>query len=253
MQKINDIKIDVLKTKQDKKINLHQNMFHDYYPNILISARKNSGKSNLIYNIIKNIVVPKRLNKIFFFCKTFENDMTYQAMAEKLDKYNIEYQVFDDIKCVDENTGKLKYILNDVMNEMKQGVENDKERFKKTKYSYPLYIIVFDDFSDCLREKKIIENYIKRNRHYRAVSLIAQHQFKDVAPGIRSNINYLILYKNVPLKDLETIYDTYFNNISFERFLEIYNDAVKEPFNFLYINTNDNTDLRKNFNFKYNI
>lgn len=253
MQKINDIKIDVLKTKQDKKINLHQNMFYDYYPNILISARKNSGKSNLIYNIIKNIVVPKRLNKIFFFCKTFENDMTYQAMAEKLDKYNIEYEVFDDIKCIDENTGKLKNILNDVMNEMKQGVQNDKERFKKTKYSYPLYIIVFDDFSDCLREKKIIENYIKRNRHYRAISVISQHQFKDVAPGIRSNINYLILFKNVPLKDLETIYDTYFNNISFERFLEIYNDAVKEPFNFLYINTNDTNDIRKNFNFKYNI
>lgn len=253
MIKINDIKIDVLKTKQDKKINLHQKIFDNYFPNILISSRKNSGKSNLIYNILKNVIVPKRLNKIFFFCKTFENDQTYQAMTEKLNKYNIEFEVFDDIKCIDENTGKIKNKINDVINEMKEGLNFDKDKYNKSKYSYPLYVIVFDDISDCLRQGRIVESLVKKNRHYRCICIIAQHQIRDVAPGTRSNINYLILYKNIPLKDLECIYDTYFNNMSFERFLEIYNDAVEEPYSFLFINTDNNNDIRKNFNFKYNI
>lgn len=253
MQKINDIKIDVLKTKQDKKINLHQKMFDNYFSNIFISSKKMSGKSNLIFNILKNVIVPKRLNKVFFFCKTFDNDLTYQAMTDKLDKYNIEFEVFDDIKCIDENTGKFKNKIDDVINEMKEGLKLDKDRYNRSKYSYPLYVICFDDISDCLRNGKSVEALLKKNRHYRCIIIISSQRFQDLAPGARSNINYLILYKNVPLKELEYIYDTYFNNMSFERFLEIYNDATNERFNFLYINTDDTTDIRKNFNYKYNI
>ena len=70
-------------------------MFPLLYNNIFLIAKKKSGKSNVIYNILD-----KGANKhtnILFFVPTFHRDAVYMKMAEMLDKKKINNQVFSDI------------------------------------------------------------------------------------------------------------------------------------------------------------
>jgi hypothetical protein len=246
MNKINNINIQVLKNKENEKPNLISEMFNNAYPNIYIQSKKNSGKTNLIYNIISFCAVPKK-TKIYWFSKTAENDKTSLLIFEKLEKYNINYEIVDELEYFDENGKKQKNIINKIINDVKSELEFNKEKIKKSKYLYPRYIFIFDDFSEALRNKAI-EPLLKKNRHYKILSIISSQYFNDISPGARANINYLILFSDVPVKKLKDIYDTYINNMTFEQFLEIYNNVTSEKYQFLYINTDDPKDLRKNFN-----
>ena len=85
------------------------------------------------------------------------------------------------------------------------------------------------------------------------MTIISSQFFNDIAPGARANINYLILFSDVPVKKLKDIYDTYIHNMTFEKFLEIYNNTTSEKYSFIYINTDDPKDIRKNFNLSINV
>lgn len=245
MNKINNIKIQVLKNKENEKKILCADMFSHPYSNIFINSKKNTGKTNLIYNIISYCAVPKK-TKIYWFSKTVENDNTSIAILDKLNKYNIEYEIYDELEYIDENGKKQKNVLNKIISDIKNELEVNKESIKRSRYLFPRYIFIFDDFSEALRNKSI-EPLLKKNRHYKIMTLISSQWFNDLTPGARSNINVIILYGGVPLKKLKDIYDTYINDIPFEQFINIYETATNEKYNFLYINTDNPKDIRKNF------
>lgn len=246
MNKINNINIQVLKNKENEKPNLISEMFNNSYPNIYIQSKKNSGKTNLIYNIISFCAVPKK-TKIYWFSKTAENDKTSLLIFEKLDKYNINYEIVDELEYIDDNGKKQKNIINKIINDVKSELDFEKDKIKRSKYLYPKYIFIFDDFSEALRNKAI-EPLLKKNRHYKIMTIISSQWFNDISPGARANINYLILFSDVSIKKLKDIYDTYINNMTFEQFVDIYNKITSEKYSFIYINTDDSKDLRKNFN-----
>ena len=126
-------------------------------------VKKNSGKSNLIYNILINMALPKK-TKIYLFSKTYENDNTTINMIDKISKYN-EIEFFDDLEYKNQQGEQYKNVLDKLINDIKLDIAQNKDKIKKLKYTYPRHIFIFDDFSELLKDK-VLEGIIKRHRHY---------------------------------------------------------------------------------------
>jgi predicted AAA+ superfamily ATPase len=57
-----------------------------------ILSKRRSGKSTLIYNLIKQFANKNTI--ILFFCPTFHKDSTYGAIKKYLDEREINYEIF---------------------------------------------------------------------------------------------------------------------------------------------------------------
>ena len=248
MEKINNIQIQVLKNKNKDKKFVHKELFNEQFPFIYISSKKNSGKSNLIYNILINMALPKK-TKIYLFSKTYENDNTTINMIDKISKYN-EIELFDDLEYENQQGEKYKNILDKLINDIKQDIAENKDKLKKLPYTYPRHIFIFDDFSELLKDK-VLEGIIKRHRHYLTSFIISSQSYTDLKPNVRNQVNFLILFKEIPINRLKMIYDEKIKGLDYEKFIELYMYATTDKYNFLLLNCDDNKDIRLNFNMKF--
>ena len=88
-EKINDITITpviVSSLKADQILGYEY--FKTLYTNIYICSKRKSGKTTLIYNILKNCVGKK--TNVVFFCSTIHRDDTYQKILEMLEKRKLK-------------------------------------------------------------------------------------------------------------------------------------------------------------------
>lgn len=248
MNKINNIKIQVLKNKNKDKKFIHKDIFDEQYPFIYVSAKKNSGKTNLLYNILINMVLPKK-TKIYLFSKTYENDQTTINMIDKISKYN-DIQFFDDLEYINQSGEKYKNILDKLIADIKLDIAENKDKLKKLPYTYPRHIFIFDDFSDYLKDKSI-EFLIKRHRHYYSSFICVSQAYVDLKPNVRNQVNFLILFKEIPINRLKLIYDEKIKGIEWDKFYDCYLKATDQKYNFLLLNCDDNKDIRMNFDMKF--
>jgi len=248
MNKINNIKIQVLKNKNKDKKFIHKDIFNEQYPFIFISSKKNSGKSNLIYNILINMALPKK-TKIYLFSKTYENDQTTINMIDKISKYN-DIEFFDDLEYVNQSGEKYRNILDKLISDIKQDIAENKDKLKKLPYTYPRHIFIFDDFSELLKDK-VLEGIIKRHRHYLTSFIISSQSYTDLRPNVRNQVNFLILFKEIPINRLKLIYDEKIKGIEWDNFYDCYIKATDQKYNFLLLNCDDNKDIRMNFDMKF--
>lgn len=248
MEKINNIKIEILKNKNKDKPFYHKQIFDEQYPFVFLSSKKASGKSSVIYNILINMTLPKK-TKIYLFSKTYENDNTQINMIKKISKYN-DIQFFDDLEYKNQQGENFNNILDKLINDIKQDILENKEKIKKLKYVYPRHIFVFDDFSELLKDKTL-EGIIKRHRHYLTSFIISSQSYTDLKPNVRNQVNFLILFKEIPIQRLKLIFDEKIKGLDYDKFIELYNKATEEKYNFLLLNCDDNKDIRKNFNMKF--
>jgi hypothetical protein len=248
MEKINNIKIRVLNNKNNNKFSIHENLIKDQsYPFFYISAKKNSGKTTILYNLILNMATKK--TNIYIFSKTYENDNTCVEMINKLSKY-CNIQCYDNLDYENQEGEKYKNILEKLIDDIKIDIAENKDKIKKLKYTYTRHLFIFDDFSELLKDK-ILEGVIKRHRHYLISCIISTQQFTDIPPPVRSQINVLILFKEISNNRLKMIYDEKIKNIDYDTFIDLYNKATEQKYNFIFINCDDNKDIRQNFDNKF--
>lgn len=248
MNKINNIKIQVLKNKNKDKKFVHKEIFNEQFPFIFISSKKGSGKSTVLYNILINMALPKK-TKIYLFSKTYENDQTTINMIDKISKYN-EIEFFDDLEYQNQQGEKYKNILDKLIADIKLDIAENKDKLKKLPYTYPRHIFIFDDFSELLKDK-ILEGIIKRHRHYLTSFIISSQSYTDLKPNVRNQVNFLILFKEIPINRLKLIYDEKIKGIEWDKFYDCYLKATDQKYNFLLLNCDDNKDIRMNFDMKF--
>jgi len=84
-RRLNDVKIDAIQIKgEDKRLPKGKELFPSTYPNIALIAKKKSGKTNLLYHILKRCIDSH--TDIHLFCSTAKRDSTYKDMIEYLEK-----------------------------------------------------------------------------------------------------------------------------------------------------------------------
>lgn len=85
------VKLQVPKTDNDTDNNkvVGHRLFPELYANIYISAKKKSGKTTLLFNILKKCAT--RSTKVLIFCPTVNKDPTYKEITKMLDSKGIDH------------------------------------------------------------------------------------------------------------------------------------------------------------------
>lgn len=246
-EKINNIIIKPVKNSSDKRPYKYEELFDEPFFNLFLNAKKKSGKSTIISNLLDHIATDLSLIRIY--STTYEKDDVMLETLKKLNKYKIQFECYSDLKSDDKNYND---ILDKQFAQADEWIKKNGDKLKKFKYRFPLLIYIFDDFNQYLRHTKSINDLATKNRHYKSIVIYSGQKYEVIQPKARENLNYMFLFKNQGENKLRKIYEELIpNSIPYETFLDMYYEATSTPYSFLYINLNDPDDFRKNFNERF--
>ena len=266
IKKINDTIIKRVKLKDDN--NNHKPikgfaLFPELYSNIFICSKKKSGKTTVLYNIIKKCC--DKNTKVIIFASTVNKDSTYKSILDYLDKKDIDYATYTSLK--EDKIDRLQQLVEDLQQEAEpQTTEKEnnnlllfdevespesEEEEKPSKYRAPEYMIILDDLSTELKSKSLV-SLLKKNRHFKSKIIISSQYWNDLLPESRKQLDYILLFKSMPENKLKEIYRDADLSVNYETFEKLYRYSTKEPYNFFYIDC-VNDEYRKNFNMKFNL
>lgn len=233
------------------------------YNNIYLLAKKKSGKTTVVSKILKECC-SKRTN-VVIFCSTVNKDDSYKHIIKMLEKKGCNVLKYTSLNEDGEN--KLDVIIQEIQKEAeKEEQEEPKPKMKyirvdgdsddeierkprKEKKLSPEWCFLFDDLGEELKSPSV-ESFLKKNRHYKAKVIISSQWLNQLRPGSIANLDYMLIWKNIPEDKLKECYNKIDLSIDFNEFLWLYNDATYEKYNFLYIDIR-NEKFRKNFNKEY--
>lgn len=261
-QYINKVKVNPIKLPQLEKQNVRgYDMFPEIYSNIFLCAKKKSGKTSTIYNILKKCA--DKRTTVYVFCSTCNKDANWREIKKYLDDKEIMNEFYLSLR--EDNKDHLGLLIDKLQHEPSDKEESEEEpepqilnydddsitlriKKRKPKLISPKYIIIFDDLSLELKDPNI-NHLLKTNRHYKAKVLISTQYLNDLLPMARRQIDVYLLWGGLNEQKLKEIYANADLDIEYEFFLSLYYDATIDKYNFFYIDTNNG--YRKNFNQKY--
>ncbi|EGG19727.1 hypothetical protein DFA_00305 [Cavenderia fasciculata] len=242
------INLEPIKLPQQPKNVKGLELFDQLNANILVCAPKNSGKTVVIKKIIDECT--NKQTNVIIFCATVHNDHSWLEIQNDLNKKGISFLAFTSI--YDEKVNVLDAFIQSLQvkengTSKKLILTNDMIRVeRKEKLVAPDYLIIFDDLSNELKDPSITK-LMKIQRHFSTKIIISTQSWKDTSSHIRKgNLDYVLLFKNIPIETLKIIYEELSLTIPLKLFLDIYSFATKEKYHFLY--TSRNGDYRKDFN-----
>jgi hypothetical protein len=233
------------------------------YCTIFLCAKKESGKTNAIFKILKECTGKK--THLYIISSTVFNDPNWIEIVNHFEKKGISMTINTSLeeanipakvneleetarkeiedrknKKVEEPKSVLKLFNNE---------EDKMERQLKEKKVAPEYIFVFDDLSQVLRDKSI-STLIKKHRHFKSKIICSSQYVNDLSPEARKNIDIWLLFGNHSEDKLLEVYNNCDLHIPFNLFLKLYENAISKEYSFLYVDRNKN-EFRKGFNMKY--
>ena len=239
-------------------------LFGELYANIFICAKKRSGKSNLVYNIIKKCA--DKNTRIVIFSATVNKDQVYKAMIDWLENRGNTVITYTSIKeGGTDNLTNIMEILREP-DEVEGGEEESdegvpfmitdetvkkkrKRKPRKPKYVAPEIIFVLDDLSTELRYPSVA-NLLKTNRHYKSKVILSSQYIHDAKIESIMQLDYLILFGGHTVDKLELFHKRTDLSLSFEVFLKMYEIATAKRYSFFYIDVR-NEEYRVNFNNRF--
>jgi hypothetical protein len=102
LSKINDAVVKPIKTSKDKETRLPKGykLFPEPYPNIGIIAKKQSGKTNVVVNIVK--ACADKDSSVVVLASTAHKDPMFGELKRWCRKFDIPYEALTEIRSVDE-------------------------------------------------------------------------------------------------------------------------------------------------------
>lgn len=259
-RKLNDFKISKIKlpTQIEKKIRGSELL--PIYSNTFICAKKNSGKTTVIFNILKKCVDKDTI--VDLFVSTIEKDRSWIQIVEYLTRKGvtvnshmstiatdgsdlirdiIDQPVHLDNDDDDSSDDGMSYIS---VHKKRDPVEI-KQRPKKTKLAQKR-IVILDDIGNELK-KPSIDQLLKVNRHLHTKVILSSQYLNDLSPQARRQIDVWLLFGGCKKEKLSTIMRDCDTHLSYSTFENVYKYATNDKYNFLYIDCH-NSKLRRNFN-----
>ena len=96
-------------------------------------------------------------------------------------------------------------------------------------------LVIVDDFADdpsFSRHSKILHSLFTRGRHNSISTIVSTQKFTAVAPIIRVNATFLVVYRLRNAEDLETFLEELSAMLPRKELIEIYQLATKDPYSF---------------------
>lgn len=126
---------------------------------------------------------------------------------------------------------------------------NKTSLINRSKYQEPAYTIILDDISSELKTPSLVA-FLKFQRHFRCRVLNSTQFSKDFLPQSIGQMDYLLLFGGLDEAKLKKLHRDAGLSIDFDDFMKIYDDATRQKYNFLYVDTRNNA-YRKNFDKQY--
>ncbi len=245
--------------KEDLKPIKGADIFGEIYCNSFCLAKKKSGKSTLMYKIVKETC--DRRTKVFAFVSTINKDKTWNTIRKYCENKNIEFHGFTSI--IDDETGQniLEELVVRLQKEvpeetvkpkkkksliiMNDDSDDEEEKPKRYKYRVPEYLFILDDLSTEL-SNPAVTSLLKKNRHFQSKVIVSNQYWNDLAKSARKNIDYMIIFGAQPKDKLQEIHKELDLSLTFDEFYKLYKYATKERFSFLYIDVVNET-FRRSF------
>ena len=270
-KKINNINIKKISLNGiDNRETKYKDYFDAPYFTTYIYGKRGSGKTNLLCNILPNLVHKKETDLVMIISNSYKSDPLWKWIINYLNKHkinNICYPTMTEIEIIETPAGRMKnekvnhiQDLLDILKEKQEESESesDEENYlsiaktnrkpRKEPFIYSKYLLLCDDISNELHNPSL-QHLIKIARHWKLNIILLSQVLNDIPSGIKGNLNNIILFKNCSLTSLQNLYKYINIDIHFNKFYEIYKEATKESDNqrnFLYIDL-DKSILRKNF------
>lgn len=239
-------------------------MFPDPYNVTYLCARRKSGKTSVIAEILKKTSDKK--TTFWLFVPTSRVDPSWKTIIERLENRGNTVNVFDSIM-----EGKTN-LLDEIVADLSMGEEEQKDEPKpqpapvkimfdvpeteKKKYEYkpkklaPEHIFVFDDISQELKNVGLLA-LLKKSRHLKSAVYISSQYVNDLPPQALKQLSYFLCFRSMTRDKLEHIHRMLDLAIDIDKFYEIYDYATKDLYNFLYVDMK-NQSFRKNFSKELN-
>jgi len=157
------------------------------HQNIAVVAKKGSGKTNLIYDMLtrfKRDAGPSRM-RVMIFSPTVDIDPAWVAIQSWLNKEGIAFFSSPSFYKIDANGRKINLL------------EQFKASFKPN--ADLLTISIWDDQSFDTRSNEVAKTLIS-NRHFNMVTIIAAQAPGMLPPVAWSNADFLLLLNGVTRK-----------------------------------------------------
>ena len=207
---------------------------HNFDCNILPSPQKgfmlaviggrNTGKSVILYNLIKNY--EGCYDSINIFSPTWEQDPTIGPESTGLDESSY-------FETIDE-----KFILELIE---KQKIEKQKyDKKQNTTEFLSRHLLVFDD---CITSEgfnssslsSILNILAFKGRHFRISVIITSQAYRALSRKLRINIPNFIITKTYNQTERKAICEELSNTMSERKFNELFEYAIEGEYNFFYI------------------
>jgi len=188
---------------------------------MIINGAPNSGKTNLLINLItEKELLKKKFDKIFLYSPSMHTINRKIHLTKK--------QIFENINF-DELEEQLIYC---------------KEMMKINNDFHTLFI--FDDMVNKFKKnQRIIKKMIMNRRHHNISIIMITQRYNLIPLEIRTQLSHLITFK-MNKRELYEIYDELFN-IKKEQYEAIINYIFNEKYVFMLYD-NINNKIYKNFN-----
>ena len=192
-----------------KKLTKNNPFYEADFPNVIALGKRKSGKSTVIYNIIKELMKDKRFFLVIF-SKNAYHDPVYLKLAK--DYPNTRIWMSANVK--------------DDFEQMTEVLKNNQDPKQ-------FFICVLDDVSKDLRNKDLAYHYLI-SRNQKCVNLIGAHFLKNIDPSTRGNIDVYLLFKN-QLRALEELIEELDIHFDPDLLKQAYLHSTKEDHGFCTI------------------
>jgi hypothetical protein len=245
LKQVNKTQVEVPKLNTVKKKFQGDDLFDIQYWCMTLLGKRRSGKTSLIYTLLKKFLTKKTI--VLFFVPTFHKDKTYEPIRKYLDEKKIVYDAYSAVEEDGVNMIETFMEVNSGFAEHKQENGADKppeqtriehhckfdsdcnKKKRKKKDDPPEYMIIFDDMSGYLRKPSVLK-LIKNSRHFRAKIIISTQSISDVHPHVFGQMDYIALFKNFNEDSLDFLYEKIQPGIPLEEFKKLYHYVVNQKF-----------------------
>ena len=263
-KKVNDFKISKIKLPKIYQKKIRGGDLLPIYSNVFLCAKKNSGKTTTIFNILKKCADKETV--LDLFVSTIEKDRSWIQIVKYFQ--NKGCVVNSNISTIGDNGEDLIREIIDTPIEFsdsetesssdsdygyleigREEAENKKEikkvKKRKKKKMAQKRIIVLDDIGHELK-KPSIDQLLKVNRHQHCKTLLSSQYLNDLSPMARRQIDVFLLFKGMKKNKLEQVIRDCDTSLDYDKFERVYKFATLERYSFLYIDCARDV-FRKNF------
>ena len=219
---------------QLKECNCKQSKYSDVAPKLpmrsMLVGPSGGGKTVLLTNMILDIY-RDCFSRVYVWSPSINVDSTWKPVKDYIRDH---IKPNDREKCYFDSYEPSE--LEQVIKTQQKVIDYQKEQKHKDLYQI---LIVIDDFADdtnFTRKSTLLHQLYIRGRHYMISTITSTQVYKQISPIVRKNMTHLFIYRLRNYGDLEAIIEELSAVYDKKTLLQIYHEAIDEPYSFLYVN-----------------